>query len=1059
MELLPEPKKLSDLAKFLRSLFLGSFSMPTRLFENPAVKQKRFQFVDPMLDCFSDSELLNGKQHSSDLDTEGQLLEEQKNIKLQQENESLMKETSILRAQFESAVGLTKKMDDLHAKNVKLSAEARSLQAEKEELERRLEIALRANQDLTGQLASEKQGALQRQAQEQTQREEAMVNTRKQFECEIEKLTQELKKSESDKEKSALKLRQIESRVQHLVQNAEQYFERKFESIDDLVKLLGLPKLSTPEERTVIRTVGEVESLKAKVKKQKACLKQSKKERERLVGEMKKLQKDFEVSTKKYETQIKKMAAKHADFEEEQNTKTTSDQKLITELKMKNDALTAEVTGLKRTLKEINDRNQEQSLQEKTKMVVSISELKKADPTRAYQDKIQDLKENVSTLTQKLSDADDKKRELTQSLAKSEKAVDSLGIELEKTKGELAALQLVHQETQNEIQCLRNSLHAKDASQPDRKEVRLSKCLKAKVAQMDHTIKSQAQQIHELSLKNEKDKQDIEKLEQRNEQMKAEVSDSRQKMEQLVTELGEARLRLQDTKTVTADDVMPVHAWKATGFDPELAQQIDQLAMNSLLQPSTKITQIYRAISKYYSQIIADKDEKAKKAKEEVKRIQQIVNQVCVDISLGLSLPAISFEDLIERGGDQKIVAQIKETAAALDAAQRRSHQLGALTDHIVNMFGQSDDMFAQITEVKQALDGLDASLKRKVRTCKALKKKLKDAKATSTQQIEDLLNEKGELESSLHDLKKEFDGANATILKLKNELLTVRQEYKEFVNSTNDKEAERSSAHRTDVESLRNEHARVESQLNSAIQKLNSEITNASSIIQEHESNIAKLRKALQLAQTKIEEKEAAYAELQEAKQKEIRQLQNQYTTEKTNLTDSYEKALEELQQQCDAHRNDLEKVSVELADSKKTNCQAKKALTSLKREKAKLESELTSLQERMEREQALNKAAVKNAQLTADNTITQKLQDAKNKAEVDKRRIFSYAADEFRTLFNATENIDERSFRALINKASSELKRLSESDSVIRRLIGAAPRQSTDDAVAQLVMNNTRA
>ena len=108
---------------------------------------------------------------------------------------------------------------------------------------------------------------------------------------------------------------------------------------------------------------------------------------------------------------------------------------------------------------------------------------------------------------------------------------------------------------------------------------------------------------------------------------------------------------------------------------------------------------------------------------------------------------------------------------------------------------------------------------------------------------------------------------------------------------------------------------------------------------------------------------------------------------------------------------------------------------------------------------EQALNKAAVKNAQLTADNTITQKLQDAKNKAEVDKRRIFSYAADEFRTLFNATENIDERSFRALISKASSELKRLSESDSVIRRLIGAAPRQSTDDAVAQLVMNNTRA
>ena len=1032
--------------------------MPTRLFESPAVKGKRsLEGFEVMLDCFSDSDLLNGKHNSDDLDADAQFLQEQKNIKLQQENESLMKEQAILRAQFESAVGLTKKMEELHAKNTKLAAEARTLQSEKEQLERRLEISLRANQDLTAQIANEKQSALQRQAQEQTQREEVIVNTRKQFETEMEKVTQELRQSESDREKSALKLRQIESKIQHLIQNAEQYFETKFENIDALNKLLSVPKLTTPEERANARTFGEVEALKAKVKKQKGSLKQAKKERERLLGELKKLQKEFEVTSKKYEAQIKKMEAKHADVEAEHTEKTGADLKQINELKMKNDVLTSEVARLKQTLKEINDRNQELSMQEKTKMVVSISELKKADPTRVYEQKISDLKESVSEVTDKLRESDEKARDLRKNLSKSEKAVESLTVELEKTRGELSALQVVHQETQNEIQCLRASLHAKDASQPDRSEVRLSKCLKAKCAQMDHTIKSQAQQIHELSLKNEKDKQDIEKLEQRNEQMKAEVSDSRQKMEQLVTELNEARLRLQDTKTVTADDIMPVHAWKASGFEPELAQQIDQLAMNALLQPSTKITQIYRTISKYYSHLMSEKDEKVKKARDEVKRVQAIVGQLCVDLSLGLSMQVVSFDDLIDRGGDQKIVAQVKETAAALDAAQRKSHQLGSLLEHLSNMFGQSDDVFTQITGVRHTLDDLDNSLKRKCRACRALKKKLKELKETTSREMEETLTEKGELEAAHAELKKEFEAANATILKLKNELLEVRQEYKEFVTATNDKEAERSSAHRSDVEGLRSEHVKIENQLNAAIQKLNSELTSASSIIQEHELNIAKLKKALQTAQAKIEEKETAMAELQEAKQKEVQQLQSQHATEKTNITESYEKAVAELKQQCDAHRTDLEKVSAELAESKKTNSQAKKALTSLKREKAKLESELTSIQERMEREQALSKAAVKNAQLTAENTIAQKVQDAKNKAEVEKRRIFSYAADEFRALFNATENIDERSFRALINKASTELKRLSDSDSVIRRLIGASPRQSTDDAVAQLVMNNT--
>jgi hypothetical protein len=50
--------------------------------------------------------------------------------------------------------------------------------------------------------------------------------------------------------------------------------------------------------------------------------------------------------------------------------------------------------------------------------------------------------------------------------------------------------------------------------------------------------------------------------------------------------------------------------------------------------------------------------------------------------------------------------------------------------------------------------------------------------------------------------------------------------------------------------------------------------------------------------------------------------------------------------------------------------------------------------------------------------------------------------------------EPVDEESFRGLLSRVRNELKRLIESEAVIRRLIGAGPRQSTDDAVARLLI-----
>ena len=890
------------------------------------------------MDSLCDSDSVSEKpRNSDDSDCDAQILAEQEAAKLQEENASLIKETNILRAQFESAVSLTKKMDEMHAKNAKLAADARSLQSEKADIERRLEISLRTNEEIAGQLEAEKKCALQRHSQQQAEKEAEMSKSKRQFEIEIEKVKDQLKKSEDEKGQCELKLKQIESKVRHLLQNAEQFFESRFDDIDALVELLLKPNVALIEaERASARSEEQVQALTAKVKKQRSLLRDSKKCCEKLACEVKRLQREIADNSKQHENQVRKIEARHAEEDEERKTQAESDRRLINELQLKNESLSNELKEVKKSLKVFKDKEQEKELQAKTAMVQVVE---RVDPVKKLKEQISDLNENLVEVNSKLEASEDKKESLAKSLAQSEKKKTELEIELEKRTGELTALQVVHGETLKEIDALRESLHAKKEKEADQKEIKLSKCLKAKVSHLQHTIKTQEQQIHELSLENEKYKARNEKKKQKHECVKNELNDAKQKLEQMSCDLGEAKLQLKDKQVVTADDVMPVYAWRATCFDGALAEEIDKVALSSVLQPPSKLHQIYRAIQKHYAHLIADKDKKVRDLGDELQRIKTIVNQLAVDVSLSLSLGAITVDDLISKGGDQIIIGKVKQVVSAMEDAQRQKHQFDALTEHITSMFGESADLFVQLTDIKQVIDGLTASIKRKSRKCHALKSRLHDLQSVTEAQLEDLTAENKDLNTSLLELQKEHADSSRVIAKLKNDLMAARREYQNLINAHNEAEIGRVAAQEKNMQTVRGEYGAVELRLNEHIERLNNELGKAAGVIDEYESNLAKMKKGIQAAQKIIEEKESQITELQDSKERENRHLQSQYATEKSHLVENYESALEELRQQCDAHRSDLEKVSYELSESKKLNCQAKKSLCSLKREKARSE------------------------------------------------------------------------------------------------------------------------
>jgi hypothetical protein len=136
--------------------------------------------------------------------------------------------------------------------------------------------------------------------------------------------------------------------------------------------------------------------------------------------------------------------------------------------------------------------------------------------------------------------------------------------------------------------------------------------------------------------------------------------DLKERDRQIAALTGElTEVKVQPQPTISPEDIMPITAWRYPEFDPTLAEKIENVALNSLLQPASKLNQIYKLIVKFYTDALTKSDAQSRAFVEETERVKAIVNQFAVDISLLLSLGSNNYDDFVNRGGAQKIVQQV----------------------------------------------------------------------------------------------------------------------------------------------------------------------------------------------------------------------------------------------------------------------------------------------------------------------------------------------------------------------------------------------------------------
>ena len=236
--------------------------------------------------------------------------------------------------------------------------------------------------------------------------------------------------------------------------------------------------------------------------------------------------------------------------------------------------------------------------------------------------------------------------------------------------------------------------------------------------------------------------------------------------------------------------------------------------------------------------------------------------------------------------------------------------------------------------------------------------------------------------------------------------------------------------------------------------------------IINKKDKQIRQLKRYIDSLNAELSEERMVSSSLKNSKEdreSEIRDLRNEisdmnqrFEAAKQHLKESYENVIQELKDQCEKYRSDVQKLSEQNAQADMKCVKLSSEVARQKKEKTRAEVELQSLKAQLERERRLNESTIRALKVQADATYNEKLEEQKAKAETEKRRILAMGVDAFRNFFNPTDQIDERSFRNVMDRAKERIAQLTQSDLAVRQMLGAGERQTTPDAVAQLLMTH---
>ena len=366
------------------------------------------------------------------------------------------------------------------------------------------------------------------------------------------------------------------------------------------------------------------------------------------------------------------------------------------------------------------------------------------------------------------------------------------------------------------------------------------------------------------------------------------------------------------------------------------------------------------------------------------------------------------------------------------------------------------DDPVMQITELKNQYHAQCEAIASKTSNIKRLRRELKELiqsnellKNDSSQRIEDLTNRLSQATAAVTQLERTNDTLKKENSRMSSELLDANKKLaageEHFRRSQEDS-----------MNKLISENNGKYSDLNSRYNHLHQTYSEIVEEYNQQGERVAALEAQIDNQKRQLISKDREITECKRQFADQADHFEHRLENEKRQLTDTYKGAIAELTDQCAKHRSDVEKMAKSVAENEKQMAISRNECNLMKKHKIKIENEMKSLLAKVERERKLMETNYTAKRIAYESETAQKMNEEKQKLEQEKRRICGFGVEAFKMFFNANSSIDEKSFRNVIENARDELTRLTKSDAAVRRIVSARDNQTTEDAVAQVLMQS---
>lgn len=986
-------------------------------------------------------------------------------------NQRLINEKDALQKHYDDIMIYFQQMDDVHKKNIELSKTVSTLIAEKDDINRRLEISLQMNEEykqkmqkmtitktlnddhelkgIKSQLIKEKEESakeiqklntsIQSLTEQLLQQQENVVENHKslstildagqvRFGQQFSSISQfqqfllstpiESKEPEVEFTSFNNEINEYKTQINHFKQLAKHEkksrldFEKKLENQEKEYK-----KYIDEKDRVIEELKLKISKVQTELEKQLTQLRSDVQQKELIINNQ-------EITIDKMKRQINKEKAK---LKESMNKTASPQTKVISPVVLENEELKKDLSSQFSKCKEFAStisvfKKKSASLNQQLQMAISNNETLKRN-IREYEEKTQNLIKENEELRASLTSTDLEKEDcnMQKDLAESQFKALTISSNRLKSMNDDLSMQLSH--AKQSISILETMY------QKQKKEI--IKYMKKREKIIDI--------VHKQSYTIKLDENELNKLSKEVSSLKSLLEEEKQKL-----------------KMIPEPVVPEPLSFNASCFPRDLSVKIVEIGSSDCLSDSLKIGHMFSAINQYFSDIIDQQQKQINRFEEEQSHNNTIIEHFHNQLSKVLDI-SFSTNELLTNPLKS---AQLIDSINKINESQHKSEQEKSnLEEELLSILmklnaNNSKEAISEIEQFIYLLKIADKKLMKERSKYQKIKKSHHDLEEEFYCQRQEIESNVIGLNNKLTDLTNENSHLAKLLDETKNEVVEKEKNIK-YMKNKHDQEIESCMSNKESIlEQIKNDFEIQKASFIKEINDLKQNVIDLTQKIGISEQEITKWKKTALLM------KNSSKAKTEQLHQCEIqigeieKAYQRRMQMEQLKIKEQNDKMIQQLKARNNDLRNLLDKATASLNESELHIKQLLHTNNQQAIEKQQLELKLDSQKEESKRNSQLIEAKMKATAFSNELKMQSLITQQKEEFDKHKGEIFSLISKSFRHYFDARIQMDDSSLKSIIEAVARDIERFSQQDSTLRQLLGINECDSIEKSVTNLLL-----